>query len=693
MENALVCVITAAILFSHVSTAEAVSDSGSSAAVAFKTMRHEECQVIVMAWLQHDFNPKVDSDRAALRVEWGSLDAALASAGCHPRGDLRTELWRVLDNGSGDTGPTGEGSTTDKDFGTQQYFAKFRRCQHLSPDHFSHHETRSHEVGRPYDEFHHVVERNYVIRLCPCPSRNDSARCECEDLALCSAIIEAGGSLDNVFPWCRQQQRPLHRGNGSGANDNYGEWNEGHVAAVVGQNKNEIRLEAELPAPKVDCRSASLSGTLVSCTPIIPEYDRVKVVFHRLHDDKTESCSNHTAVHNADVANVFYSDLARKNLTHGNFQLEVFNLTADANYCVTVELDGHPYCHPPLIVGNIGHELYIQPPVCQRQNVETVLRTSKECSSASTYVMGFKGSLSDGWMIALIVSAACAAIGIVIAMITCSSDTLKMHGKSKSRGGVPSNLFLAEPNAKSDVDIENKIDASSESTVNIFLFSLSDNPSSEEKNAVLREWLRSLGTVNEVFDLSDPERQEDILSLQEEWVTTLMERPNLRVVAVTTMRSRHRCGASPLTSPAATHLSRATFSRTDATTASGEEWRRLLHEGKIGDEGEFDTDLDALAELRAFALRHVSAHLRGQYGRLMLVRHGVGDKPESGGENCDFEDLTPLRQPIVLPKQADELARWLMPPSEPTENYDFFKNTYEDMITKSKSSNSDIVAI
>ena len=721
LETVLASILATAIIASPVSTAavnvgvnngdqDIESGTTSSAAVAPKTMRHEECQVVVMAWLQHDFNPKVDSGRAALRVEWGSLDAALASAGCHPGGDLRTELWRVLDKGSDGMGPVTEGAAS-ADFGTQQYFAKFRRCQHLSPDHFSHHETRSHEVGRPHDEFHHVVERNYVIRLCPCPSRNDSARCECEDLALCSAVIDAGGSSDNVFPWCRQQQQQQHRHRsyGSGRNGNDGEWKEGHVAAVIGgqNNENELRLEAEFPAPKVDCKSASLSGTLVSCTPIIPDYDRVKVVFHRVHDDKTESCSNHAAVHKANVADVFYSGLTRKNLTHGDFQVDVFNLTADANYCVTVELDGHPYCHPPLIVGNVGHELYRQPAVCQRQNVETVLKTTKECSSSASYVMGFKGSLSDGWMIALIVSAVCAAICIVIAATACSSYALRRRHKSKS-GGVASNLFLAAPNAMNEVEVEN-IDASSGSVNDVFLVYLSDSPSSEDQNAVLREWLGSLETVNEVFDLSDPQRQEEILSVQEEWVTTIMDRPNLRVVAVTTTRARrhgrgHRGAASPLTSSEGKNLSPAVFSRTAASTAaaaaSDDEWRRLLHDGKIGEqvtravggEGDGDIDVDALAGLRAFALTHVSAHLRGQYGRLMLVRHGgVGNETEAEADNCDVEDLTPLRRPLVLPEQADELARWLMPPSEPTQNYDHFKTTYESMITK--SCNGDAIAI
>lgn len=708
MGTVLVSILaTVIIIIAHVSTGAAVNvgvsdgdksnERGSAAAaVASKTMRHKECQIVVMAWLQRDFHPKVDSGRAALRVEWGGLDAALASAGCHPRGDLRTELWRVLDKGSGGgMGAASEGASADVDFGTQQYFAKFRRCQHLSPDHFAHHETRSHEVGRPHDEFHHVVEKNYVIRLCPCPSRNDSARCECEDLALCSAVIDAGGSSDNVFPWCQQQQQqqPRHRGHGSGGDNNDGDRKEGHVAAVIGQsNENELRLEAEFPAPKVDCMSASLSGTLVSCTPIIPDYDRVKVVFHRVHDDNTESCSNHTAVHNADVAEVFYSGLTRKNLTHGGFQLDVFNLTADANYCVTVELDGHPYCHPPLIVGNVGHELYRQPAVCRRQNVETVLKTTKECSSSASYVMGFRGSLSDSGMITLIVSAVCVAICIVIVTTACSSYALRRRDKSKTGGAAAaaSNLFLAPPSAKNDID------SSSRSVADVFLLYLSDSPVSETKNAVLREWLRSLETVNEVLDLSDPERQEEILSVQEEWVTTVMERSNLRVVAVTTTSSRHyrrgHRGGGGATSPAA--------SSTTVAAASDEERRRLLHDGKsgeqairaVGGEGDGDGDGDPLAGLRAFALRHVSAHLRGHYGRLMLVRHEEGDGAEGEADSCDVEDLTPLRRPLMLPKQADELARWLMPPAEPTQNYDYFKTTYENMMM-TKSCNGEAIAI
>ena len=669
-------------------------ESASSKAVVHKTMRHEECQVVVMEWLQQDFHPKVDSHRAALRVEWSSLDGALASAGCHPRGDLRTELWRVLDKSGNEAGHDGVGSpASDLDFGTQQYFAKFRRCQHLSPDHFSHHETRSHELGRPHDEFHHVVEKNYIIRLCPCPSRNDSARCECEDLALCSAVIDAGGSSDSVFPWC-QQERPRQRDYGSGGDDIDGEWGEGHAAAVIGQNsENKLRIGAEFPAPKVDCESASLSGTLVSCTPIIPDYDRVKVVFHRVHDQETESCSNHTAVHNADVADVFYSGLTRRNLTHGDFLLDVYNLTADANYCVTVELDGHPYCHPPLIVGDVGQELYRQPIACQRQNVETVLRTTRECSSSASYVMGLQGSLSDGWTIALIVFAVCVVICIALAATAFSSRALRKRKKSASAGDVASDPFLASPTAKNEVTVESSVNASKEPTVDVFLVHLSGTPSSEEKNACLREWLGSLETVKEVFDLSDPERQEEILSSQEEWVSALMERPNLRVVAVTKTHFR-RNDRGPRVAASSSSSSPVAAA---AAPDEDEEGRRLLHDGATSDRGrgasrdERDVEVDALEGLRSFALRHVSAHLRGQYGRLMLVRHEDGKGPETEADSCAVEDLTPLRRPLVLPRQADELARWIVPPSEPTQNYECYKSNYESRITKACNGNAIVI--
>ena len=76
----------------------------------------------------------------------------------------------------------------------------------------------------------------------------------------------------------------------------------------------------------------------------------------------------------------------------------------------------------------------------------------------------------------------------------------------------------------------------------------------------------------------------------------------------------------------------------------------------------------------------------------MLVRHEEGDGAEGEADSCDVEDLTPLRRPLMLPKQADELARWLMPPAEPTQNYDYFKTTYENMMM-TKSCNGEAIAI
>jgi len=673
----------------------AVNVSGEGLAVGSKPMRHQDCLDVVMSWLQEGFNPVVDSERASLGVDWEFLDKALASAGCHPGGDLRTELWRVLDEGTG----------SSADFGTQQYFTKFRRCQHLSPDHFAHHETRSHEVGRPHDEFHHVVEKRYVIRLCPCPSRNNSTRCDCEDLALCSAVINVGGK--GPFVWCQQHKSHYH-----------GDWKEEHAGVpatgtipVMGESKREFRLAQEFPAPQVDCMSATLSGTVPSCTPIV-DYDRVKVVLHRVHGGERNICSNHTAVHNADAANVFISALIRKNLTHGGFQIDVSNLTPDANYCVTIELYGHPYCHLPLVVGNVGNEVYRQPAVCRTHNVETPLKTTKECSSPAS-VMGFRGSLNTGGMTTVIVCVVCVAICILTVTVAFSRLIIRRRDKSKS-GVITSNLYLATPNTKNeDVEVEN---AANSPAFDVFLIYLSDSPESNANNATLREWLGSLDMVNEVLDLSDPDRQEEILSRQEEWVTTVMAKLNLRVVTVVsdklkTLRNRsswrpreHNCGAASsltslsdtdaCTSPAADASSSAT--KPPAPGASDEERLGLLQNCEGGEQVRKATCTeteavgnDALAELRIFALRQAVAHLRGQYGRLMLVRHeigtnmGKGENMGDGGGNCsDVEDLTPLRRPLVLPQQADELVRWLMPHKDPTENYNRFKATYVNRLSR-----------
>ena len=100
--------LAAAVLARASGAAVNVGGEGLAVAVGSKPMRHQDCQDVVMSWLQEGFNPVIDSERASLGVDWEFLDKALASAGCHPRGDLRTELWRVLD----------EGAESSADFGT-----------------------------------------------------------------------------------------------------------------------------------------------------------------------------------------------------------------------------------------------------------------------------------------------------------------------------------------------------------------------------------------------------------------------------------------------------------------------------------------------------------------------------------------------------------------------------------------------
>ena len=476
----------------------------------------------------------------------------------------------------------------------------------------------------------------------------------------------------------------------------------------MGESKSEHGLAPEFPAPQVDCMSATLSGTVPSCTPIA-DYDRVKVVLHRVLGGESNICSNHTAVHNADAANVFISALIRKNLTHGGFQINVSNLTPDANYCVTVELYRHPYCHLPLIVGN---EVYRQPAVCRTHNVETPLKTTKECASPAS-VMGFRGSLNYRGMSTVIVCVVCVVICILTLTVACCRLMIRRRDKSKS-GGITSNLYIATPNAKNgDVEVENNTNSCP--GFDVFLIYLSDSPESDASNATLREWLGSLDIVKEVLDLSDPDRQEEILSRQEEWVTTVMANPNLRVVTVVsdklkTLRNRgcwrprdHHCGAASsstslsgtdaCTSPRAGAGASSSATKPAAKAASDEERIRLLQycEEERGEQVHKATctETDALAELRNFALGQAVAHLKGQYGRLMLVRHetgtdmGKGVNFGDGGGNCrDVEDLTPLRRPLMLPQQVDELVRWLMPHEDPIQNYDRFKKTYENMLSR-----------
>jgi len=122
------------------------------------------------------------------------------------------ELWRVIHR---------PGINRPQDFGSSNYFSKDQHCENPNPDLLSRHgqprrawgwqqewEVREGEKqARAEVRFLHVVEREYMLRLCPC---QDTGQCTCEHIEpgqrVCSSLIEIpvdNPGEDQVFAWCR----------------------------------------------------------------------------------------------------------------------------------------------------------------------------------------------------------------------------------------------------------------------------------------------------------------------------------------------------------------------------------------------------------------------------------------------------------------------------------------------------------
>ena len=126
------------------------------------------------------------------------------------------------------------------DFGTREYFDKFQNCENPNPDllwkHGNSISVTLSRLGESLDQddrdvppvagnqsenlifarpvtFLHVVERQYIIRICPCRD-NKEHKCSCDHggggKAVCSEIfnVTEDEREDQVFQWCRDMKVP-----------------------------------------------------------------------------------------------------------------------------------------------------------------------------------------------------------------------------------------------------------------------------------------------------------------------------------------------------------------------------------------------------------------------------------------------------------------------------------------------------
>jgi hypothetical protein len=570
-----------------------------------KRIAHPDCLVALQTWLDAA-RPTVDEKTAVMKVPLENLKEHLEAAKCEFGNGLGAELWRVV----------GEDKSGDN-FGTAKYFATYRRCQDLSPDHFAHHQTLPRVEEKDmvdYLEFHHVVEVNYILRLCPCGIFD--TRCNCDDAAICSKIITVPrtSGKDKVFPWCREPSPE-----------------DGNMSDIL--------------SPMADCNSANLVGTLASCTPIQPSYDRIKVIMHLVENGTADTECSQYKHHREDTAKVFSTSLTARNKTHGDFDLSAGDLLPDSVYCVTVELVDHPYCLRRII---LGHGNQVTPAVCVKHIVSQPVKTTMTCDDSVNSLNLTMRTADSITTIVLVVSSSAVLLVLVLAMaMYCAHERRKQQSTSSISSSKP---MVARASPQSNLK---DVDAGSS---DVFLLHLPD-PAREHLSGRIRDWIGSMEGVAEIFDLADEARQEDILSRQEEWVTDVLDRPDVRVVAVTSneaARSLHQ------------QLQRRR--RGEEVDNSEDEERSLLAE-------------DAMAELRLFATRRIISQFSGQYGRFMLVAYSAtADNAVSAEpDQCcaDLENLTPHRRRLVLPTQAADLARWLRT-TPPTQNHYVDAEAHDD---------------
>lgn len=392
------------------------------------------------------------------------------------------ELWRVIHR---------PGINRPQDFGSSNYFSKDQHCENPNPDLLSRHgqprrawgwqqewEVREGEKqARAEVRFLHVVEREYMLRLCPC---QDTGQCTCEHIEpgqrVCSSLIEIpvdNPGEDQVFAWCRG-------------------------GAVT-------------PNPKIDSPAVShcpsqltITGLIPSCTEVRP-YDRVEVILQAVHGEPSH-CRD-LPLPTLTGTNRLESrvPLKAENRTHGSFHVRMENITHGIYYCLRVELVNHPYCN-----SGADQSLDRQTKICRPALWdEPIYIKDHQCGPLPPCPDTRPNlPLITG---ASLAAALVLAIGLVLLhRIACRSqpqprelgagERLRLVGADTHR--CPPVLFLYFTDSEEFVAV----------------------------NRLVGRWLAGLGHT--VMDLGDPEVQEELVATPEAWILAKLEDVQTKVVVV-----------------------------------------------------------------------------------------------------------------------------------------------------------------
>jgi len=424
---------------------------------------------LLLANTTKDYRPEDNS----LNLEWEERQEIVQACGTS---NFSVELWRAIKFPS---------AKVPQDFGTREYFSKFQNCDSPNPDLLwkhgdSIHATVNDAAGREINTswlmekitFYHVVEEQYMLRICPC--RNLNLPCTCEhagqSVAVCSEILEVSNNgEEQVFPWCKGEI-------------------ESSPTPLIG-----VPVLQHCPA------KVMLTGTLPSCTPV-RHYDQVEVVLQPMSQE-VDDCRKRPRDGVGRLRKLI--PLEAVNTTHGMFHVVIENITHDTQYCLRVELVNHPYCN-----SGSDHAMTRLTPVCRPISLKKpILIEDHVCGRPQPCEPQHNLPLITG---ASLVAALLLAVGLVLShRMSCRG------GETRGEGGAVERLLLPPPSPLHP---------------DLFFLYWGDSTDFLEVNRLVVRWLTGLG--HRVIDLSDQLLQEELVSSPESWLVEKLEDNNTKVIVV-----------------------------------------------------------------------------------------------------------------------------------------------------------------
>jgi len=344
---------------------------------------------------------------------------------------------------------------------------------------------------------------------------------------------------------------------------------------------------------KVTCEGrVTVRGVVASCSPIVDNSDSINLtLFDMPHGENI--CQDKHLLQNT-IALKDEAKLLAVNDTHGSFELITATLTQGRNYCLILDLN-HPYCHP--------HDHGPVPSVCHAMvQAPLVVAEVKSCSAGDP-------TFSSQSSTVLTTMAILGSLFIALVFIFCLCFFKKYCQAKREKRDLAT---MAKPviNGMMSTDEECAPLAMPTPPEILLLHFPEKSTSFLDEVANLSQWLRDQGC--RVRDIAAEEEQEEVAAHQEEWVQNVMK--------------DHQTCALVVNSPAASAVSEA---------------------GECSE--------DALAPVRANALKFLTSHFIGDYRRLIVVSFTQLPPPDGG----PLLAATPHRQ-FILPQHYEDLAQELL---------------------------------